>query len=103
MRRRAPLGRGTATRRRRPTREGRRTPPRVAAPQADPFVVSTLRHAAERSLAQGAADAAAGYLTRALDEQTDPAVRAEVLVELGLRSSGRILRVLAVVWPDPRQ
>jgi DNA-binding CsgD family transcriptional regulator/tetratricopeptide (TPR) repeat protein len=54
------------------------------APQADPFVVSTLRQAAERSLAQGAAEAAVGYLSRALDEQTDPAARAEVLVELGL-------------------
>jgi DNA-binding CsgD family transcriptional regulator len=54
------------------------------APQADSFVVSTLRQAAERSLAQGAADAAVAYLTRALEEQTDPATRAEVLVELGL-------------------
>ena len=54
------------------------------APQADAFVVSTLRQAAERSLAEGAAEAAVGYLTRALDEQIDPAMRAEVLVELGL-------------------
>jgi DNA-binding CsgD family transcriptional regulator len=54
------------------------------APQADSFVVSTLRQAAERSLAQGAADAAARYLSRALEEQIDPAARAEVLVELGL-------------------
>ena len=54
------------------------------APQADPFVISTLRQAAERSLAEGAADAAVGYLTRALEEQLDPATRAEVLVELGL-------------------
>jgi DNA-binding CsgD family transcriptional regulator len=53
-------------------------------PQADAFVVSTLRQAADRSLAQGAAEAAVGYLTRALGEQLDPAVRAEVLVELGL-------------------
>jgi DNA-binding NarL/FixJ family response regulator len=53
-------------------------------PRADSFVVSTLRQAAERSLAQGAADAAVEYLTRALDEQIDPATRAEVLVELGL-------------------
>ncbi|MGH3083053.1 MAG: helix-turn-helix transcriptional regulator [Gaiellaceae bacterium] len=53
------------------------------APQADAFVVSTLRRAAERSLAQGAADAAVGYLTRALDEQIDPAARADVLVQLG--------------------
>jgi DNA-binding CsgD family transcriptional regulator len=54
------------------------------APQADAFVVSTLRQAGERSLAQGAAEAAVGYLTRALDEQIEPAARAEVLVELGL-------------------
>jgi DNA-binding CsgD family transcriptional regulator len=53
------------------------------APQDDPFVVSTLRRAAERSLAQGAADAAVGYLSRALAEQIDPVARAEVLVELG--------------------
>ena len=54
------------------------------APQADPFVVSTLRQAAECSLAQGAAETAVGYLTRALEEQVDPPARAEVLVELGL-------------------
>jgi DNA-binding CsgD family transcriptional regulator len=54
------------------------------APGADSFVVSTLRQAAERSLAQGAADAAVAYLSRALDEQIDPAAQAEVLVELGL-------------------
>jgi DNA-binding CsgD family transcriptional regulator len=54
------------------------------APQADSVVVSTLRHAAERSLAQGAAEAAIEYLTRALEEQSDPGDRAEVLVELGL-------------------
>ena len=53
------------------------------APQADSFVVSTLRQAAERSLAQGAAEAAVGYLSRALAEQIDPVARAEVLVELG--------------------
>jgi DNA-binding CsgD family transcriptional regulator len=53
------------------------------APQADAFVVSTLRQAAERSLARGAAEAAVGYLTRALDEQIEPAARADVLVELG--------------------
>ena len=54
------------------------------APQADPFVVSTLRQAGERSLAQGAPEAAVGYLTRAVEEQVEPAVRAEVLVELGI-------------------
>ncbi len=52
-------------------------------PRADPFVVSTLRQAAARSLAEGAAEAAVGYLTRALEEKIDPAARAEVLVELG--------------------
>jgi hypothetical protein len=64
------------------------TPPESAAvyllrvaPGADRFVVATLRQAAERSLAQGAADAAVGYLTRTLDEQLDPPSRAEVLVE----------------------
>jgi DNA-binding CsgD family transcriptional regulator len=54
------------------------------APHADWFVVSTLRQAAERSLARGAAEAAVGYLTRALAEQIDPVARAEVLVELGV-------------------
>jgi predicted ATPase len=54
------------------------------APRADAFVVSTLRQAAERSLAQGAAELAVEYLTRALEEQIDPAARAAVLVELGL-------------------
>jgi DNA-binding CsgD family transcriptional regulator len=54
------------------------------APRADSFVVSTLRQAAERALAQGAAEVAVGYLTRVLDEQIDPAARAELLVELGL-------------------
>jgi DNA-binding CsgD family transcriptional regulator len=54
------------------------------APRADAFVVSTLRQAAERSLAEGAAEAAVEYLSRALDEQSGPAARAEVLVELGL-------------------
>ncbi len=54
------------------------------APRADAFVVATLRQAAQRSLAEGAADAAVGYLNRALDERVDPAARAELLVELGL-------------------
>jgi DNA-binding CsgD family transcriptional regulator len=54
------------------------------APQGDLFVVSTLRQAAERALAQGAPETAVGFLSRALDEQMDRSVRAEVLVELGL-------------------
>src|SRR4029450_328495 len=52
-------------------------------PRADSFVVSPLRQAAERSLAQGAADAAVEYLTRALEEHSEEATRAELLVELG--------------------
>ena len=80
------------------------------APRADPFVVSTLRQAAERSLAQGAAEAAVGYLTRALEEQIDPAARAEVLVELGLaerRTNGPAaadhLRAGLELLADPRR
>ena len=80
------------------------------APQADPYVVSTLRQAAERSLAQGAADAAVGYLTRALEEQLDPPARAEVLVELGLaerRTNGPAaadhLRAGLELLADPRR
>jgi len=52
-------------------------------PQADAFVVSTLRQAAERSFAEGASEAAVAYLTRALEEQVGPAARAELLVQLG--------------------
>src|SRR5205085_9729800 len=37
-------------------------------PRADPFVVTTLRAAAERALAQGAPEAAVAYLRRAVDE-----------------------------------
>jgi DNA-binding CsgD family transcriptional regulator len=53
-------------------------------PDDDAFTVATLREAARRSLGQGAADAAAGYLARALVEAADESTRAEVLVELGL-------------------
>ena len=54
---------------------------------------SWSRPCAERpsgSLAEGAAEAAVGYLSRALDEQIDPAARAEVLVGslLERRTSG---------------
>ena len=50
----------------------------------DPFVVSTLRQAAERSLMQGAPEAAVAYLRRALDEPPGPDERCEVLAELGI-------------------
>ena len=50
----------------------------------DPFVVATLRHAAQRSLAQGAPEAAVTYLRRALEEPPDPEQRPDVLAELGI-------------------
>lgn len=53
-------------------------------PAGDPFVVTTLRHAAERSLAQGAPEAAAAYLQRALDEPPPDEERAHVLGDLGI-------------------
>ena len=52
-------------------------------PAHDQFVVATLRQAATRSLAQGAPDAAVGYLRRALDEPPTAAERGDVLGELG--------------------
>jgi DNA-binding CsgD family transcriptional regulator len=53
-------------------------------PGGGDFVVETLRAAARRSLAQGAAAAAAGNLERALAESLDDATRGEVLFELAL-------------------
>ena len=55
-----------------------------AIPSGDQFVVATLRHAAERSLAQGAPEAAVGYLRRALDEPPPDGARADVLGDLGI-------------------
>jgi DNA-binding CsgD family transcriptional regulator/Tfp pilus assembly protein PilF len=53
-------------------------------PDRDDFVVATLRQAAARALAQGAAPAAAAYLRRALAEPPRPEERARVLYELGV-------------------
>src|SRR3954470_4519663 len=53
-------------------------------PGGDPFVVATLRQAAERSLAQGAPEAAAAYLRRALDEPPETCDRADLLGDLGI-------------------
>jgi DNA-binding CsgD family transcriptional regulator len=53
-------------------------------PAGDHFVVATLRRAAERSLAEGAPDAAVGYLERALEEPPERAERADILGDLGL-------------------
>jgi DNA-binding CsgD family transcriptional regulator len=52
-------------------------------PGSDPFVTSTLRDAAKRSLSQGAADSAVTYLHRALEE-CSPAETPAVLWELGV-------------------
>jgi DNA-binding CsgD family transcriptional regulator len=49
----------------------------------DPFVLGTLRRAGDRALAQGAPEAAVEYLTRAAAEDCGPALRADVVVDLG--------------------
>jgi len=55
----------------------------VAERMGDDWVVEILRAAAREALARGAVDEAARYLRRALEEPPHPAVRAEVLFELG--------------------
>ena len=71
----------------------RGSPERVAAhlllsdPAGDPFVVSTLRDAAARSLAQGVSDAAVAYLRRALEEPPAADERPRLLYELGCAGS----------------
>jgi DNA-binding CsgD family transcriptional regulator len=52
-------------------------------PDDDPFVVDVLRQAAQRSVAQGAPEAAVDYLQRALREPPSGSQRGEVLRELG--------------------
>jgi DNA-binding CsgD family transcriptional regulator len=52
-------------------------------PAGDPWVVATLRQAAQRSIARGAPAAAVAYLGRALEEPPTPTERLEVLYELG--------------------
>jgi class 3 adenylate cyclase/DNA-binding CsgD family transcriptional regulator/tetratricopeptide (TPR) repeat protein len=67
----------------------RATPERVAThlllsePVGDAFVVTTLREAAARSLAQGVTEVATSYLRRALEEPPPEAERARLLYELG--------------------
>ncbi len=65
-------------------------PERVAAhlvqvaPAGDPFVVETLRLAADRAIVRGAPDAAVHYLRRALAEPPADESRVDTLTELGL-------------------
>ncbi|MDX6643542.1 MAG: hypothetical protein QOD76_1504 [Solirubrobacteraceae bacterium] len=69
---------------------GRAAPARVAAhllavsPRDDPKLVVPLRAAAREALAQGAPDAAAAYLARALAEPPAERDRDSVMLELGL-------------------
>ena len=53
-------------------------------PAGDPFVVATLRHAAERALRRGASDVAISFLRRALEEPPAGDERGEILLALGL-------------------
>jgi DNA-binding CsgD family transcriptional regulator len=53
-------------------------------PRKDPALVAPLREAARQALAQGAPDAAAVYLSRALAEPPADAERPSVTLELGL-------------------
>ncbi|MFL5940457.1 MAG: AAA family ATPase [Gaiellaceae bacterium] len=68
----------------------RAEPERVAAhldlvpPAGDPFVVETLRVAADRALVRGAPEVAVRYLRRALAEPPSEEKRPETLLELGL-------------------
>jgi class 3 adenylate cyclase/DNA-binding CsgD family transcriptional regulator len=68
----------------------RAEPERVAAhldlvpPAGDPFVVETLRVAADRALVRGAPEVAVRYLRRALAEPPAEEARADTLLELGL-------------------
>ncbi len=65
-------------------------PERVAAhldlvpPVGDPFVVETLRVAADRAIVRGAPEVAVRYLKRALAEPPSEETRTDTLLELGL-------------------
>jgi DNA-binding CsgD family transcriptional regulator len=52
-------------------------------PYGEPWVVHALRAAARQAVSQGAPEAAASYLRRALDEPPRPDLRLELLIELG--------------------
>ncbi len=65
-------------------------------PDDDPFVVDVLREAAQRSVAQGAPEAAVEYLQRALQEPPPGSERSKVLRELGVAET-RIFKAEAAV------
>lgn len=82
----------------------------LVSPSADALVVATLREAASRSLAQGAAETSVAYLRRALEEPPRAEQRADVLHELG--SAERLtlaagaadhLREALALMEDPRR
>src|SRR5437764_682092 len=82
----------------------------LVSPSADARVVATLREAATRSLAHGAAENSVAYLRRALEEPPGADQRADVLHELGsaerltLAAGGADhLREALALMGDPRR
>src|SRR2546422_468827 len=82
----------------------------LVSPSADARVVATLREAASRSLAHGAAETSVAYLRRALEEPPGADQRADVLQELGsaerltLAAGGADhLREALALMEDPRR
>src|SRR5438093_1072147 len=82
----------------------------LVSPSADARVVATLREAATRSLAHGAAENSVAYLRRALEEPPRAEERADVLQELGsaerltLAAGGADhLREALALMEDPRR
>jgi uncharacterized protein HemY len=59
----------------------------ATAPSGDRQTVAALRAAGRAAQARGAPDSAVRYLRRALAEPPEPAVRAELLAELGIAGS----------------
>lgn len=77
-------------------------------PEGDEEAVVTLRAAAQAALGRGAAETAATYLQRALDEPPTPATRPAVLLECGLalaahrdRRAPGLLRAAILGVDDP--
>jgi len=80
-----------------------------AEPAGDQWVVSALRAAARRALAEGAADAGVTYLRRALAEPPAAAARGELLRELGAAerragdpaATGHLRQAVELAAPGP--